>query len=223
MPTADNLVSVKEQDFLEQDAPVRGQNYVCLSFVSPEDVIQRKEEFVFQRFVEKFSADMRLMFDALRGRFEGDRVVSEIISAVEESHDYLHDAQSLKEHYKAFKSINGESLDAEYSEANNFQTSIRGIKVRGTYESMEEARNRAASIRRFDDKFDVFVAEVGCWCPWSPNPDDIKDQEHAEAQLNTMVKQYRENQELSIKMHQDRVNEAVGKGGGSATTAMVSS
>lgn len=207
-----NIVPVKECDFLEQDAPIRGQNYVCMSFVSPEDVIQDKEQFVFQEFMKKFASDMHFMFDSLRNRFEGDRVVSEILTAVEQTHDYIHDVNALKEHYNVFKSINGERLDSEYSKANGFRTSIRGIKIRGSYESMEEARNRAAAIRRVDDKFDVFVGEVGCWCPWSPDPADIKDQEHAESQLNTMVKQYRENQELSIKMHKDRVNEAIKSG-----------
>jgi hypothetical protein len=34
-----------------------------------------------------------------------------------------------------------------------------------------------------DNKFNVYV-QGGCWCPWSPNPDDITDQEYAETNLN---------------------------------------
>ena len=30
-------------DFLEVDKPIPGQNYACLSFVSPENIIKQKE------------------------------------------------------------------------------------------------------------------------------------------------------------------------------------
>ena len=34
-----------QEDYLEVDDPINGQNYVCLSFVSPETLIQNKESF----------------------------------------------------------------------------------------------------------------------------------------------------------------------------------
>ena len=30
------------EDFLEADDTIRGQNYVCLSFISPENVLKNK-------------------------------------------------------------------------------------------------------------------------------------------------------------------------------------
>ena len=35
----------QEEDFLEVDDQVRGQNYCCISFVSPEQVLNNKEIF----------------------------------------------------------------------------------------------------------------------------------------------------------------------------------
>ena len=32
-------------DYLDVDEPIPGQNYVCLSFVSPESLMQEKEKF----------------------------------------------------------------------------------------------------------------------------------------------------------------------------------
>ena len=32
-----------EEDFLEVDKPVPGQNYCCISFVSPDKVLEKKE------------------------------------------------------------------------------------------------------------------------------------------------------------------------------------
>ena len=36
----DNL---EKKDFLETDPCIRGQNYVCVSFVSPEQVLKNKK------------------------------------------------------------------------------------------------------------------------------------------------------------------------------------
>ena len=41
----------EKEDFLEVDKPIPGQNYVCLSFVSPEKIVKQKELFVFTRLV----------------------------------------------------------------------------------------------------------------------------------------------------------------------------
>ena len=34
-------------DYLEVDNPITGQNYVCISFVSPEKTLVKKEQFEF--------------------------------------------------------------------------------------------------------------------------------------------------------------------------------
>ena len=43
-------VPTKEVDYLDEDKPLRGQNYVCLSFLSPEDVLNNKEVFYFEHY-----------------------------------------------------------------------------------------------------------------------------------------------------------------------------
>ena len=40
-----------EEDFLEVDRPIPGQNWVCLSFVSPDKVLQDKNKFRFQHYL----------------------------------------------------------------------------------------------------------------------------------------------------------------------------
>jgi hypothetical protein len=51
------LVSTKEVDYLDEDKPIRGQNFVLVSFISPEDVIVNKEAYIFTKFTEKFSGE----------------------------------------------------------------------------------------------------------------------------------------------------------------------
>ena len=81
---------------------------------------------------------------------------------------------------------------------------MRGIKVRGVFDTIEEARNRSEFLKRFDDKFNIYIAQVGCWCPWSPNPDALENQEYSETQLNTLMKQYKQNMEEKDTVFDER-------------------
>ena len=36
---SNNLTSVADCDYLEEDPPIRGQNYACVSFLSPEKIL----------------------------------------------------------------------------------------------------------------------------------------------------------------------------------------
>lgn len=205
------LIPVKERDFLDQDPELRGQKYVCLSFLSPEDIIKQKEVFTFNSFITSFAKDLSQMFDSIKDRFKEDTVVCDMISNVRERYDYVFDSDALQKEYTLFKETNSTKIDTEYLEKNDFQTSVRGIKVRGVYETIPEAKNRANAIKKMDPKFDVYVAEMGCWCPWSPRSDDIEDQEYSETQLNTLMKKYRENLEVKDEFYRVRMEEMVKK------------
>jgi hypothetical protein len=39
-----------EVDYLTVDTPIPGQNFVCISMISPENVIEQKEEFMMNEF-----------------------------------------------------------------------------------------------------------------------------------------------------------------------------
>jgi ribosome biogenesis protein Nip4 len=41
-------------DLLDEDKPMSGQKYVCLSFISPEDHIKNKNLFYFEKFLTNF-------------------------------------------------------------------------------------------------------------------------------------------------------------------------
>lgn len=100
----------------------------------------------------------------------------------------------IDEKYEDFISVNGENLDLDFHKENEFKTSVRGLKVRGVYDTFGEAQNRAKSLQQVDRAFHVFVAQVGYWLPWDPNADNIKDQEYLEKELNELMKNYRNNQ-----------------------------
>jgi len=41
-------------DLLDEDKPIAEQKFVCLSFISPEDIIKQKERFFFEKFVQQY-------------------------------------------------------------------------------------------------------------------------------------------------------------------------
>ena len=71
--------------------------------------------------------------------------------------------------------------------ANEFKTNIRGLKVRGTYNTRDEAEKRAKKLQTVDSDFHVFVGQVGYWLPWDPCADQIEDESFVNSQLNDMM------------------------------------
>jgi hypothetical protein len=104
-------------------------------------------------------------------------------------------ATTLKESYDDFIFAQGKKLEDDFFAKNNFQTTIRGLKLRGNYSTQEEAAARAKKLQRNDPVHNIFVATVGKWIAWDPNPHEVADQEYAEDQLNTLMKSYKENEE----------------------------
>jgi hypothetical protein len=162
-----------KEDFLEVDQTIPGQNYTCLSFISPEKNISEKKDFISFKYVEHlFNNELECK------SLKEDCKLSNYSTKLED-----------------FRVGNQVILDKEYNEMTDFQTSVRGVKVRGTYETEREAKVRAEVLRRRFPNDNVFVGQVGYWLPWDPNPLDVKNLEYQENELNTLMKKYNENME----------------------------
>ena len=198
------LVPCSQEDYLDTDPTLRGQNFVCLSFLSPEDVIVKKEHYFFEKFIENFTTETKELFDGLAERYPKD---VDNLRMLKEKYSYLFSSGLIGEEYNYFVGAHGEEMQKRFDEKNNFQTSVRGIKVRGVFDTMREAQVRSEVLKKLDGKFHVYVAEVGAWCPWSPNPEHIQDQEFAETELNTMMKHYKDNQIKKDIFYEDRKRE----------------
>lgn len=48
------------EDFLDEDAEISGQRFVLLSFISPEKVLDKKDLFFFQKFLQSYEVDWKL-------------------------------------------------------------------------------------------------------------------------------------------------------------------
>lgn len=185
------MLPVKEKDLLEQDPPIRGQNFACLSFISPEEILKNKEAFYFENYIQHFSAKVNELFKGMEDHYPQD---TDKFRSIKEEFEHIFDPEKIDDSYKNFTGANTEVLNKEFDTKNDFQTSIRGLKIRGVYESLQEAQGRCEQLRKIDaDRFNIFISEVGVWCPWCPNPNDIKDQEYAVDSLNTLIHEYDKN------------------------------
>ena len=50
----------ENQVFLEPDDEIRGQKFICLSFLSPEKVLKNKDIFFFSKFLEFYALDYKV-------------------------------------------------------------------------------------------------------------------------------------------------------------------
>ena len=194
-------VPVAEKDYLDEDPVIRGQNYVVLSFISPEEVIKQKEVVFFNKYIASFSEEMNKLLNNLALK---DAENKAMIDVIRENFAYIFDQSELQEQFNYYKATNSESLEKDYLKENDFQTSIRGVKVRGAYDSLEEAENRIKFLKRNGCRFPIYAASMGCWLPWSPNPDEIADAKYAETTLNSIAMKLKENTANREKFFNER-------------------
>jgi len=200
------LVTVDQQDYLEQDDPIRGQNYACVSFISPEDVIKSKESYVVSAYLNHFIERNAELLNGLDTMFPEK---SDEIRSIQEQYASQLDAKSIYDDYVLFKNEQEQSISEKYSKENLFQTNVRGFKIRGSYDSLPEAQARAEKIKRTDNTHNIYISQVGCWCPWAANPDDIGDSEYTESQLNTMMKEYEKNKDSKESYYSQRKDDLI--------------
>ena len=152
-----------KQDYLETDPPIAGQNFVCLSFVSPDELIKKKEGFQVAKFLQSYAKDKGMEF------------------------------KQVYEDYENYCYKFSEDLQRDFDKENKFQTSVRGVKIRGSYSTKEEAERGAQKLQRIDDTFHVFVGDVGAWLPWDPCADNVENEVFADTALQELMSKYKEN------------------------------
>jgi predicted transcriptional regulator len=129
-------------------------------------------------------------------------------------------ATSIQDAYETFLFKNRKKLEDDFFAKNSFRTTIRGLKIRGVYDTYPEAVGRAKTLQKIDPSFNVYVGQIGFWLPWDPEPHDVADQEYADDQLNQLMKKYKENEsqrdEFYEKMKRERIGEKKTKEAGGA-------
>lgn len=206
MNSQSDLIKVSEHDYLEEDPSIRNQQYVCLSFLNPEEVLKDKESYFISEFMEKYVERNNELLQGLETMFPEKK---DELRSIREQYNVFFDVEKIDQEYRAFKVQNDSRISSKYMQENKLVNCVRGVKVRGSYETLQEAQIRAEVLKRKDnDKHNIYIAQVGCWCPLSANPDEI-DTEYNETQLNTLMKEYNKNQEQSANFFNERKTDLI--------------
>jgi len=200
-------------DLLEEDKSIAGQKFVCVSFVSPEKVLKQKDMFYFEEFLKQwdFNKSMEkyiqfLNFLSFKYNMQFDDLTNDFKEFVKEEREKLLE-DSVVDQYKTFVDNHEEDLDKRFNVVCNFQTHTRGVKIRGSYPSVEEAEMRAKLLREMDPSHDVFVGPVGMWMPWDPEAYKTGRVEYLEDELNQLMQEKKKNESNAKQSFDQRIKE----------------
>ena len=211
---ADGTENAKYIDLLDEDKAIAGQKFVCLSFISPEDILKQKEMYLFQNFIKNwdFSKSMEkftqfLNFLSYKYSIDFEKVTKDFQEFTKDEKENLIQS-SIEDDFKNFMDDNEERLEKEFDTEHKFQTSIRGIKVRGCFPTQQEAELRCKMLRQNDPNHDVYVGPVGIWVPFHPEAYKTGRVEYMEETLNELMSEKKKNEEKAKDEFDNRVKEA---------------
>jgi len=210
----DGTENAKYVDLLDEDKPMAGQKFVCLSFISPEHILKQKDMFLFEQFIKTwdFSKSMEkftqfLNFVSFKYHIEFDKLTKDFQEFTKDERDNLINT-SIEDDYKNFLDEHEDRLEKEFGEKHSFQTSIRGIKVRGVFPTQQEAELRCKMLRQNDPNHDVYVGPVGIWVPFHPEAYKTGRVEYMEETLNELMSEKKKNEDKAKDEFDKRVKEA---------------
>lgn len=125
--------------------------------------------------------------------------------------DYLDNDEPINgQKYVCLSILTNRSIkDVSSGEVIKSDNNAKGIKIRGVYNTMEEAKSRCEQIRQFDKVFNVFVGEVGSWLPWDDDPEAAEEAVYAEEKLNQLMKSFKEQQIKAKEFHEIRKQQQI--------------
>lgn len=210
---ADGSPNPKYVDLLDEDKPISGQNFACISFVSPEKILKQKQFFLFEQFLRVWdftkSADkfrQFLSFMAHKYSINLDMLFEDFQGFCDEERSYLSET-TIEDDYRTFLDANEEKLEEQFSKEHSFQTSVRSIKIRGVFASQEEAELRCKMLREVDPNHDVYVGPVGMWMPWHPEAYKTGRVEYLEPELNKLMAEKMKNDKKAKEEFEKRLKE----------------
>jgi hypothetical protein len=100
----------------------------------------------------------------------------------------------VHEQYQIFLLNHEKELQEKYDNKVEFRTNVRGVKVRRSFPTVEEAQLFAKVLQRRYPKDNLYIGKVGAWLPWDPSEHLMPEVEYAEQELNELMRKYKENE-----------------------------
>ena len=210
---SDGSMNSKYVDLCDEDQAIAGQKFACMSFVSPEKILQKREVYLFNQFIKnwEFSKSMERYFEFIhfisyKHNINVETLIGDFNDFVKEESDKLKKS-GIEDDYKNFLDKQEDKLNEQFNREHAFQTSVRGLKIRGVFGNQEEAEEKCKKLRESDPNHDIYVGPVGVWIPWDPDAYKTGRVEHMEDELNALHSEKMKNEELAKKEFEERVRE----------------
>jgi len=207
-------INPKYIDLCDEDPPIAGQKFACLSFISPEKILKQRELYMFDEFLKQwdFKKSMDKFYDFLhfisfKYGLDVDGIIKDYTDFVEEEGPKLRQ-DGVESDYKNFLDKNEDHLTQRFQKAHDFQTSVRGLKIRGVFPTQEEAEMKCKKIRDLDPNHDILVGPVGIWLPWDPDAYKTGRIEFMEEELNQLHNEKVKNEARAKEEFEKRVKDA---------------
>lgn len=200
-------------DLLDEDRAIAEQKFACLSFVSPEKILKDKNLYFFEKFTDQYNfnkqAELLTKFSnyiSYKYQLNAEDIMNDLkeFSTIEKDSMY----ENIQDDYKNFMDKNEEKYESQFNKEHSFQTSTRGLKVRGVFPTQEEAEMRCKMLRQVDPNHDVYVGPVGIWIPFHPDAYKTGRVEYLENELNQLMYEKNQNEEQAKLQFDNRVKES---------------
>lgn len=212
----DGKENPKYVDLLDEDPAIAGQKFVCLSFISPESILKKREHYLFEKFVQQWDLAKSMSkfqdfinFLSFKYSLDTAKIIEDYNDFIKEEEAKLKsDSQHVETDYSTFLDKNEDRLTADFHRTNDFQTSVRGLKVRGVFSTQEEAEMHSKKVRERDVNHDIYVGSVGVWMPFEPNAYKTGKVEFLEPELNRLHQEKTANEIKAKEAFDQRVKDA---------------
>jgi len=84
-----------------------------------------------------------------------------------------------------------------------------GIKIRGAFNSRDEAASHAKRLQKEDATFDIYVVDMYKWLLIPPDPTKIEDVHYTNEKLEELMSGYKENQAQAAQMFAERKRDMI--------------
>jgi hypothetical protein len=202
-------------DLCDEDPVIAGQKFVCVSFIAPETILKNRELFLFQNFVKQWDMSKSMSkfsdfvnFISFKYNLKVEDVITDYNDFIKEEEVKIKESsQVVEDDFKNFLDKNEDRLNLQFSKENDFQTSVRGLKIRGTFATQDEAETNCKKLRQNDPNHDIFVAPCGLWLPWDPKSDKLSKVDYLEPELNRLHEEKIKNEILAKNEFDKRVKD----------------
>ena len=185
------------------------------SFISPEKIIKQKEIYFFEQFVNQWDLTKStekfldfLNFISYKYNVKVDDLMADFHEfAKDEEKKLKEDSLLVSNDYKNYLDKNEDRITLQFNKEHQFQTSVRGMKWRGSFWDEEQANEEAKKLREIDPHHDICVGKPYVWLPLDPDAYRTGRVEFMEAELNKLHQEKMKNEPTAKVEFEKRLRE----------------